>query len=93
MILVLALFLTSCAKEVSNVSHKTRDLVYPDVRVYTVETQAAVREELIEQKCLPDSQGFVDCKIPNIYAWLIDYYKMREQTRIAVADHQANASQ
>lgn len=60
-------------------------LVQADVRHYSTESQERVRQELISQKCLPEPGKdfkWEGCTIPTIYEWLIDYYKMREQSRL-----------
>jgi len=61
--------------------------VFPVVKQYSNDTQLHVREELKAQGCLPEGDKYPSCKIPYTYAWIIDYYKMREQTRIAVREH------
>lgn len=63
-------------------------MVQADVREYSRESQDRVREEFTEQGCLPiegEPFDFKNCTIPEIFSYMIDYYKSREQTRVAKA--------
>lgn len=78
--------MTSCSTANFNDTRGSRDLVQADIRKYSKESQETVRKELTAQKCLPEKGkpfDFKNCTIPTIYTWLIDYHKMREQTKIA----------
>lgn len=81
--LPLLLLVISCSNTDTNY-HGVADLTRADVKPYSDETQDKAHAELVAAGCLPDKTGTLKgCTIPTLYAWLVDYHKMREQERVA----------
>lgn len=84
--LLLLVCLSSCKTVPTDIPRSSRDVTIPDLKEYSAETQLAALEELRGLGCLPAGNKIV-CETPVLYALVVDYYKTREQIRIAKREH------